>query len=298
MKEVTTGFRTKAEKRAFVEACENEFRAALRAVCAEAAEKSRVLTLAGPTCSGKTTTAAMLQRVFAESGKTLHVISIDDFYFDHDRLVANSKGEIDYDSPDTIDLECFGRAVEDIRDGGTFTVPRYDLAKGMRVGTTTLPITERDAYLFEGIQAVYPSLTAHFGSYPYTALFISVESALRVGDTVFEPREIRFLRRLVRDYHFRAADAAFTFYLWDSVCKNEDTNIYPNVSPAAKRIDSLLGYELFVIKPYALAVLDTLPPESIYRERADAIREKLATIPTFPADLVPKDSVFREFIGD
>ena len=277
-----------AAMRAYIDESEHAFEERLRTVCRTAAAGGRrILTLAGPSCSGKTTTAEMLKLEFAAIGKHLHTISIDDFYYDRDVLAVRSRargGEIDYDSPETTNepVAC---------------VPRFSFREGRRTGMRQIACTPSDAFLFEGIQAVYPELTRYLAGSPYEALFISPESAIDVGGIVFEPREIRFLRRLVRDYKFRASDAESTYAVWQSVLDNEDTHIYPNVAPDVTRIDSTLAYEVQVIKPFVLEVLDTLPVGSRFAADAAALREKLAPIEPISASFVPQHSVFREFIG-
>ncbi len=302
MKQAETRFRDMAAAAAYIAVCEASFENRLRAVCREAAAGGRrILTLAGPSCSGKTTTAEMLKQEFAAIGKHLHTISIDDFYYDRDVLIARSRargGEIDYDSPETVDVPRFAAVVREITSEPVACVPRFSFREGRRTGMRQIACTPSDAFLFEGIQAVYPELTRYLAGSPYEALFISVESAIEVGGTVFEPREVRFLRRLVRDYKFRATDAENTYTIWQSVLDNENGHIYPNIAPDVTRIDSALAYEVQVIKPFVLEVLDTLPPDSRFAADAAALRAKLAPIAPIPADLVPKNSVFREFIGN
>lgn len=302
MKQAETRFRDMDAAAAYIAVCEASFENRLRAVCREAAAGGRrILTLAGPSCSGKTTTAEMLKQEFAAIGKHLHTISIDDFYYDRDVLIARSRargGEIDYDSPETVDVPRFAAVVREITSEPVACVPRFSFREGRRTGMRQIACTPSDAFLFEGIQAVYPELTRYLAGSPYEALFISVESAIEVGGTVFEPREVRFLRRLVRDYKFRATDAENTYTIWQSVLDNENGHIYPNIAPDVTRIDSALAYEVQVIKPFVLEVLDTLPPDSRFAADAAALRAKLAPIAPIPADLVPKNSVFREFIGN
>lgn len=290
-----------AAMRAYIDGSEHAFEERLRTVCRTAAAGGRrILTLAGPSCSGKTTTAEMLKLEFTAIGKHLHTISIDDFYYDRDVLAARSRtrgGEIDYDSPETVDIPRFAAVVREITNEPVACVPRFSFREGRRTGMRQIACTPSDAFLFEGIQAVYPELTRYLAGSPYEALFISPESAVDVGGIVFEPREIRFLRRLVRDYKFRASDAESTYAVWQSVLDNEDTHIYPNVASDVTRIDSTLAYEVQVIKPFVLEVLDTLPVGSRFAADAAALREKLAPIEPISASFVPQHSVFREFIG-
>ena len=302
MKQAKTEFQTEAQMKAYIDECEADFTGTLQKVCRKAANGGkRILTLAGPSCSGKTTTAEILKQEFYALGKHLHTISIDDFYYGRDILAARAAargGEIDYDSPETIDIPFFAEAVREITECPYATLPRFSFKEGRRTGKRLISCTKSDAFLFEGIQAVYPELTKYLADSPYEALFISVEESLKVGGVLFAPRELRFMRRLVRDWKFRSSDAENTFTVWQSVVDNEETHIYPNVGKDVTRLDSLLAYEVQVIKPFVLDVLRTLPAGSVFAPRAAEIEEKLASIEPIPARLVPAESVFREFIGN
>lgn len=300
MIQVRTHFLNEEEMQRYIADCEAEYLDYV--YTAEVlAQDSRIITLAGPTCSGKTTTARILDDLFARRGKTLHTVSIDDFYFDRDVLEARARERgtpLDYDSPSTIDLDLFGKVVADIEDGGTVTLPRFDFQTGKRAGFETVAMTEGDVFLFEGIQAVYPELTRYLAGHKYVSLFISVENGLAYGDATFSPTELRFMRRLVRDARTRGASAEFTFSLWGGVLLNEETHIYPHLADVDYRIDSVLPYEVSVIKNDVLALLDTLPVGSEWASAASDLRQKLKDIPAIGKSFVPAESVFREFIGE
>lgn len=301
MKQAKLAFSSEEEIKNYVNECEKRYFADVKTACDIAASGGRIITLCGPSCSGKTTTALMLDLDFYKLGKELHTISIDNFYFDRDVLVERSikaNKPLDYDSPSTIDLELFGRVIADIDDGGTVTLPTFDFKDGVRTGFEDINITDSDVFLFEGIQAVYPEVTRHLRGRCYTSMFISVKEAVAYGDTVFEPRELRFLRRLVRDARTRSATAEFTFSIWESVCKNEDENIYPNIGACNVHIDSSFEYEVSVIKPFALPLLMSVSVDSAFKEKADKMIKKLENVPVIDEKYVPDGSVFREFIGE
>ena len=300
MKQAKVSFSSEAEIRNYVNECEAEYLADVQAACATAAAGGSIITLAGPTCSGKTTTARILDDAFAQRGKELHTVSIDDFYFDREVLAERSRkrGEpLDYDSPDTIDLALFGEVIGKIEARGTVRVPRFDFQVGKRVGFTEFSSDADDIFLFEGIQAVYPAFTKYLALHCLTWLFISVERSIECGGALFAPRELRFMRRLVRDARTRGATAEFTYSLWGGVTANEDAHIYPNLAGVHYRIDSTLAYEVSVLKPYVLTLLDTIAPDSAYFADAEALRRKLTHVPVMDAKYVPEGSVFREFIG-
>ncbi|MBQ4151168.1 MAG: hypothetical protein IJC81_05135 [Clostridia bacterium] len=294
-------FLSEEEMRQFVNAAEEKYLADVKAACELSIGAGRIITLCGPTCSGKTTTARILDDAFKASGKELHSISIDDFYYDRDVLIARSenKGEsLDYDSPATIDLDLFGKVIEDIEKGGKVLLPKFDFTVGARRGMEEIYVKSDDIFLFEGIQAVYPELTTHLKGHDYTSLFISVEEPIRFGDAEFDARTLRLMRRLVRDARTRATSAERTFSIWQSVIDNEDKHIYSNLDGVDFRINSTMAYEISVIKPFVLPLLLDIADNSPYKSYANDIVKKLESIPIIDEKYVPSGSVFREFIGE
>ncbi len=296
-------FPSETEKKAFAALCEAEFRARLDEIAAIAQNRKnlRFITLAGPTCSGKTTTAGILIAKLEEQGHRVVVVSIDDFFYDraHLRKEAERSGvPFDMDSVKAIDLDALRAFVSDILSGRPSTLPRFNFAEGKReIGDTVIPHPE-DVYLFEGIQAVYPEVTSLFPREALLSLYISVEDTVEAEGGLWLPREIRLLRRLLRDSKFRGTDAETTFSHWGGVVRNELASIEPYKDGCDHRIDSSMPYELCVLRDPLLALLDTVDEGSDHAVTARLLREKLSRLPSIPQAYVPADSVLREFIGD
>lgn len=295
-------YENEEQKRNFVAECEARFEAQLDAATEKIAEHcdDRIITLSGPTCSGKTTTANKLTREFTEYGKLVHIISIDDFYLNRDVLNGRAGeigGKIDYDSVNTIDIVTLEKCVEDIFAGGEVMLPKYDFHTGMRSGYDKLVVSDRDLFIFEGIQAVYPEITALFKIHPYTSIYISVAEDLELDGDVFSSFDIRFFRRMVRDYNFRNARPEFTFKIWESVRANEDVSIIPYAHKSDIIINSLLAYELGAIKPYLIKILGLVEKSSEYYDRAQEIIRRFEGIEEVSSEYIPKSSVYREFLG-
>ena len=301
MKTAKLCFSSEEEIKNYVNECENGYLDGVKAAFESSLQSgSSILTLSGPTCSGKTTTSLILDREFEKIGKTLHTVSIDDFYFDRDLLDARCKEKgipLDYDSPSTIDFDLFGNAIEQIEKRGKVTLPSFDFKSGKRAGYYTIDSTDGDVFLFEGIQAVYPEFISHLSGHAYTPMFISVASKVAYGDEVFGQRILRFFRRLVRDLRERNTSAEKTFLIWDGVCKNEDENIFPNLTDSHIYIDSSMAYEVSVIKPFLVPLLCGIAEDSVYYEKAQKLLERLSGIPVIDEKYLPRESVFREFIG-
>lgn len=257
-------------------------------------EKIKIITLCGPSCAGKTTTSYILEKKLeAISGIDLKIISIDDFF--KNRAEMEQSDNPDYETIESIDFGYFKECVNNILEGKETYLPSFDFVSGARRDEYELYVPhEKGIVVFEGIQAMYPEITAILPEESCVSLFIDVLEDVYAYGKLFTHREIRFFRRLVRDFQFRDASVAKTLELWKNVVKNEQNNIYPYSFNAQYTINSSLLYELNVIKKYLLNMLE-------YDEKTvflyGMIKEKFASIPDIPSELVPDESVFKEFIG-
>ncbi len=295
-------FASKDEARLFVEKHESDFEKRLDEVAERVASdySVRLVALSGPSCSGKTTTANKLISELEARGRKVHVVSIDDFFYDKDQLAdiskANGDGKIDYDSIKTIDFDALVECVREIFSDGKTLVPRFDFKLGKRTGYVEYDPDEEDLFIFEGIQAIYPEITEVFKKYPSISIYICAQSAVKIGDKIFEPNEIRLLRRIVRDYHFRGASPEFTMYLWESVRDNEDKNIFPHITNCDMQIDSTLAFDVNILKPYLEDVLQKMPENNEFIPVARRIIEKIKEIEPVSKEYLAENSLYNEFI--
>ena len=293
-------FTSQNEAACFVAECENDFEGRLDIIAENVANNRdiKIVALSGPSCSGKTTTANKLIRELESRGRRVHVVSIDDFYYDREKLdaLAEKTGKVDYDSIISIDFEAFVECVEEIFRDGKTSVPRFDFKQGKRVGYVEYDALDEDIFIFEGIQAIYPEIMKVLSEHPSVSICICVMSSIEIDGKIFEPNEIRFMRRLVRDYHFRNSSAEFTMDLWDEVRENEDINIFPYIDSVDMQIDSTLAFELSMLKPYLERILPTVSDESKFAGTANAILEKIKGIQSLPRDYISENSLYNEFI--
>ena len=291
-------FASEEEKRAFVTACEEDFASRLRAVAQALYEREdvRIIGLCGPSCAGKTTAAQRLSDYFWKHGRRVHTVSIDDFYFDkeilHRNAERNGDGQIDYDSPDTIDLDTLRDFVSGIGQGGLLRCPHFDFAAGKRSAWREIPCEKGDVFLFEGIQVLYPAVRTLLEPYGFVGVYIAPLRALQVGiGREIDPNTLRLMRRVVRDAQLRNTAPAFTFYLWQSVRDNEEKNIFPQISRCEYRVDSTFSYEAGVLKPYLDALLS-----QVCGEQPARLGALLREIEPISAAYLAEDSLYHEFI--
>ena len=281
--------------------CDGAFDVALEAQVEKICQMMpKVIRLSGPTCSGKSTVVKKIVSELSKKGKTVHTVSIDDFYYDRETLHKISEesgdGEIDYDSIKTIDIGSIRELVDKISVGGELKTPIFDFKSGGPIGYRSIYASPDDIFIFEGIQAIYPEIKALFNGYTCVDVHIAPIDSIALGEDVFTANEIRFLRRIVRDSHFRNTSPEFTFKIWKSVRENEDKNIFPYVGACDYYIEASFAYEIGVLKPYLFEYLAKIDKSSEYRSAADEILSRIAPAAEISSDLIPKDSLYREFI--
>ena len=298
MKNINITFKNEQDKINFVNECELDFENRLDEVSQKAINSGvSILLLSGPTCAGKTTTANKIIHDYHEIGKSVTVISIDDFFkerIDDRRINENEK--LDYDSVDVIDLPLLAECISQIKAGNTISVPKFDFVSQKRSGYTEHTIDANEIIIFEGIQAVYPEITSLFKA-EFKGVFINVNEDVCINNIHFTKNDIRLIRRVVRDEKFRGATPEFTFYLWDSVRENEEKSIFPNKDICEIQIDSFMCYELFLMKDYLIKVLENFNKESKYYEKAKSLLDKVIKLDDISYDYIPKGSLYTEFLG-
>lgn len=296
-------FENEQQAIAYIADCERQFRDRVIAIAQELAAEPdlHLIGLSGPTCAGKTTTGTLLIDHLQRAGHRVHMISVDDFFREQpgirEQLNRPDAQPPDFDSIDALDLELFTNCLDELMQTGHTVMPRFNLGEGIREGTRELKVEgDNDVFLLEGIQVVYPEINALLRRYHYRSIFANVGSALTVGGVTYAPEQIRLLRRVVRDYHFRSSDADFTFFLWNSVRDNEEKNILPYADSCDVRLDSLMPYEIGMLRPYLELILGKVAPTSKYRAKADEILSNVSHVQPLSNEWLPSDALYREFV--
>ena len=286
------------EAERFVRQCESAFEGELNETADSIAGTPglRCVTLFGPTCSGKTTTAAKLTAAIEKNGRRARVLSIDNFYLEKDEMEA--RGITDFEGPDAIDLELFKKTVSGLSAGAETCIPTFDFTLRKRAAFTRYMPDMRDIYIFEGIQAVYPEICAVLEPFGYKSVFISVQKDVSLLGEVIRKEDIRLVRRVIRDYYHRNASPEYTLSLWNNVRENEEKNILPGTQYADFALNSLLPYEVLLTGKYFIPLTDGYPENAVFCDKVSRLRRLLSMTGNTGVDvsMVPMNSVFREFI--
>ena len=291
-------FVSEKEKFDFVKECDRRFFENIERTADDIADDKniRFILLSGPTCSGKTSATSVLIDTLEKDGKNVMSVSVDDFFKDsHEQ--KGKDGKTDFESINAIDYELFCKCTESLKRGDKTEIPIFDFVSGRRNGKREIDPDDNTIIIFEGIQAVYPEITGLFHE-ECKKIFICVDTDMNAYGNVFTKRELRFGRRLVRDFLFRGASPDLTFKLWEGVVENEDKNIIPYSDKSDIRINSFVPYEVNVLAPLIKELLESVDGESRYKAEAERIMKKYENIPEISREYVPKDSFFREFIGN
>lgn len=259
----------------------------------------KVIMLAGPSGSGKTTTARILAGLLKEKGVSAIQISLDDFFMGDGKAPILDSGEYDYEDIRALNLEQVEGCLLDLSNRGYCKKPTFDFEKKQPMpDVTEIQLPPGGIAIVEGIHALNPLVTAHLPEDKILKMYVSVKQGIKDRDEIIlSPRNLRLVRRLVRDYHFRATDPEKTLKSWGAVCRGENLFIQPYKRTSDITVNSIHIYEPCVLCHDALMLLDFIKPNSDFYETAMELKWQLNRFVQIDTDLVPKNSLLREFLG-
>jgi len=261
-------------------------------------ENVRLICIAGPSSSGKTTFANRLRIELLSRGIKPIRISLDDYYLPREKCPIDENGKIDLESVQALDIELFNQNMSDLISGLEVTLPKFDFQKGGRVDGRKLKLDNDQPIIIEGIHALNDIMTQSIPSHQKFKIFIAPQAQINIDNhNPLSLTDLRLLRRIVRDYKFRNSSAIETMSMWDSVRKGEFKWIYKTQEGANYVYNSLLSYELCAMKKYAMPLLQEIPIESEYYPLAERLIRMLKFFIDLPDEWVPCNSLLREFIG-
>lgn len=285
----------------FINICEarhNRMLAELGQLIEDDIEDIRLVCIAGPSSSGKTTFANRLRIELLSRGIHPIRISIDDYYKTRGEAPLDENGKPDLESIGALDIELFNQNMLDLINGEEVQLPKFDFKVGHRVPGRKLRVHHDEPIIIEGIHALNDLLTPSISKANKFKIFISPQAQINLDDhNPLSLTDLRLIRRLVRDYKFRAAPAEETFSMWDNVRAGEFKWIYPFQEGSDFVFNSFLPYELAVMRKYALPLLGNIDKESPYFPLAERLIRMMKFFLDMKDEWVPSNSLMREFIG-
>lgn len=280
------------------EARHNRMLAELGQMIEDSIDEISLICIAGPSSSGKTTFANRLRIELLSRGIKPIRISIDDYYLRNDDMPLNEEGEPDFESIDALDLTLFNQNMVDLINGETVTLPKFDFKLGRRVAGRTLKVAKNEPIIIEGIHALNDKMAPDIPSSQKFKIFIAPQAQINLDDhTPVSLTDLRLIRRVVRDFKFRASSAEETFSMWPNVRKGEFRWIYDTQEGSDYVYNSMLSYELPVLKKYAMPLLEKIDKESPYYPTAMRLMRMLKFFVDMDDQWIPSNSLMREFIG-
>ena len=262
-------------------------------------EDLKVVLIAGPSSSGKTTFANRLGIQLRVNGLIPIPISLDDYFVERDKTPRDEDGQLNFESIEAIDVELFNQHLKQLLNGEEAEIPTYNFRTGTREWNgRKIKLPKNGVLIVEGIHGLNPILTKQIEDKNKFKIYISALTQLNLDNhNRIATTDVRKIRRIVRDYLSRGYGAEATLLMWSSIRRGERQNIFVYQEEADVMFNSTLVYELCVLKPYAIKELSKIKEGSPVYNEAMRLKSFLNFFREIPMEDVPENSILREFIG-
>lgn len=259
----------------------------------------KLVTIAGPSSSGKTTFSKKLMVALRSLGIPAFAISLDDYFVDREKTPRDENGDYDFECLEALDIEYFNQNMNDILNQKDVELPLFDFVSGSRKKNGILHRAKKnEIIIIEGIHGLNPKLTYKIDKKYLFKIYISPLTQLNISPEIRIPTtRARLIRRMVRDFRYRGVSAVSTLARWPSVVRGEEKNIFPFQNNADMFFDSALIYEQSILRTFAEPLLKSIPLNSEYYTESSILLDFILHFVPIPADYVPNTSLLREFIG-
>lgn len=259
----------------------------------------KMVLIAGPSSSGKTTFAGKLGMSLRVNGIKPVTLSVDNYFVERKDNPRDEHGNYDFECIEALDLDLFNSQLVDLLNGKEVKLPTFNFTTGSKeYRGNTLKLKEDEILIVEGIHCLNDRLTSQVPKENKFKVYISDLTVLNVDYyNRISTTDTRLIRRIVRDYNFRGYTAEHTLRMWYSVNRGEQKNIFPFQEEADVMFNSSIVYELAVLKKYAMPLLEEIPKTSREYSEARRLIVLLKYFETMNPDLIPNNSLLREFIG-
>lgn len=261
-------------------------------------ENTKIVLLAGPSSTSKTTTTNKLTLCLKSLGKNPKMLSMDDFFVDRNDTPKDENGELDYERLETVDLALFEKTIESLLSYQETILPTFNFVLGEKEFKTKMKMDKDDILLIEGIHALNPKVLEHIPKEKKTTVYLSALTELNIDNhTRISTTDNRLLRRIVRDNRTRGNNVEDTLKSWPKVRKGEENYIFPFQDEADYTFNTAMIYELGVLKTFVEPLLYSVEPTSPYYNEAIRLINFLRLFLPISSESIPSDSIIREFIG-
>lgn len=259
----------------------------------------KIILISGPSSSGKTTTSKKLMLYLKTLGLNPHQLSLDDYFLNRDDTPLDEEGKPDFESLRAIDVKLFNSQMEKLLKGNKVITPTYDFVLGKKNFNKPIQMEGNDILIIEGLHALNDSLLKNINKKNKYKIYISPLAFMGIdNDNRMSMTDIRLLRRMIRDNRTRGYSPEHTLSNWDTVRKGEEKYVFPFQDEADIIFNSILAYELGVLKTYAEPLLFSVKEDSPEYLTALRLIELLKFVLPIPSDTIPDVSILREFIGN
>ena len=283
----------------FINGAENRFESSVSELADRFSSDCDIVLLAGPSSSGKTTTAGKIAQKIKNSGRNAYTLSLDDYYRNAADIPLTAEGLKDFENVSALDIDLIHKTFSDLIEKRTAQVPEFDFVSGTRKPETKrVELKKDDLIIVEGIHALNPIITKGLDESHITKVYISVSSRVTddAGRVIFSKRNLRLVRRMIRDYHYRNTSVEKTLSQWPEVLKGEDKYIFPFERNSSFRIDSFHPYEPCLFKSEAVELLKTVGEDSNVYPIVSELKNSFSELDTIDMSKLPANSLLREFV--
>lgn len=262
-------------------------------------DKVKIVFLAGPSSSGKTTSCRRIATQLSVLGFKPLQISLDDYFVDRQLTPKDANGEYDFECIEALDLDYFNFQMKELLEGREIELPRFDFLQGCRTQSgKRIRMQESSILIVEGIHALNPKLSGKIACENKYNIFVSALTQLAIDrHNIISSSDNRLIRRIVRDNNYRGYSAQETIMRWDSVRSGEEKHIFPFQENADSIFNSSLLYEIGVLKPIAEPLLMEVAQNSCAYADARRLINFLGNFKSIKSDYIPPTSILREFLG-
>lgn len=263
-------------------------------------DKVRMVLLAGPSSSGKTTSCRRLAVQLSVLGFDVKQLSLDDYFLPREQTPRQPNGDYDFEALEALDIPLLNEQLQQMFDGKEVKIPTYDFKKGEPYFSgKTIQLNADSILVVEGIHALNPKLTAEINDELKFKIYVSALTQVALDEqNIIRSNDNRLIRRIVRDNNFRGYSAYNTLKRWPSVRYGEHVHIFPYQENADVMFNSALLYELGILRPFAEPLLKMVPQSAEEYAEASRLLSILEMIEPIQTKFIPPTSILREFLGE